>query len=452
MHTVLVVDDEEPLRHVLTVLLSGAGYEARAVASGDDALKELAARDYDVVLTDVRMPGIGGLELVGEVARRWPEATVIVMSAYGSHELALKAMQQGAYDYVEKPFRGDEVVLVLKKAEERERLKRENAYLARELARARGANPGMVAESAPMKELVRKLRKVAETDATVLVVGESGTGKELVARALHELSPRSAQPFVPVNCGAIPAALMESELFGHARGAFTGATGVKRGLFEEADGGTLFLDEIGELLPELQVKLLRVLQDSVVRRVGDNRGVQVSVRIVAATLRDLAADVASGRFREDLFYRLNVVQLRVPPLRERPEDVPPLVDAFVVRYAQRFGVRPRRMSEAALERLQGAPWPGNVRELEHVVARALVLADGDEIAPEDLPAEATPPPAAPAAADPDDLSVKRRTAALEAELIRRALAKTAGNRARAAQLLDMSPRALQYKLKDYGLA
>ncbi len=458
LRTVLVVDDEESIRHVLTVMLNGAGFQARAVGSGEDALREMETHDYDAVLTDIRMPGIDGLELVRSVAVRWPEKTVIVMSAYASHDLALSAMREGAYDYVEKPFRGDEVVLVLRKAEERERLKRENLRLRGELATVKGAPSGLVAASSPMKEVLRVVRRVAETNATVLITGESGTGKELVARAVHDQSPRRTAPFVPVNCGALPGALMESELLGHVRGAFTGAVTAKVGLFEAADGGTLFLDEIGELPLDLQVKLLRVLQESSIRRVGDNREVHVDVRVVAATQRDLAEAAKAGKFREDLYYRLNVVQVRIPPLRERPSDIPELVNVFVDRYAARFGVRRRAVSVPALAVLQGAPWPGNVRELEHAVARALVLGEEDELGPElfergseELPHPARAPERPVAEMPAESLSVKAQTAILEARLIREALQRVDGNRARAAQLLDLSPRALQYKIKDYGI-
>src|SRR5512138_250716 len=296
------------MRHLLSVILTDHGWEARAVASAADALRELDARDYDLVLTDVRMPGMDGLALLREIQRLRPELTVIVMSAYGAQDAALEAMKAGAYDYVSKPFRKDEVVLVLRKAEERERLARENRRLRTELAGSFG--PGnLVGPSAAMQEVVRQVRKVAPQKTTVLVQGESGTGKELVARALHELSPRAALPFVAVNCGAIPAELIESELFGHVRGAFTDATRTRKGLAEEADGGTLFLDEIGELPLALQVKLLRFLEDEEVRPVGEVRSRKVDVRLVAATARDLEGAVKAGEFREDLLYRLDVVAI-----------------------------------------------------------------------------------------------------------------------------------------------
>jgi two-component system response regulator AtoC len=425
----------------------------RAVKDGDEALRELSARDYDALVTDVRMPRIDGLQLVRAVQEQSPDTTVIVMSAYGSHDLAIDAMKAGAYDYLGKPFRPDEVLLVLRKAEERERLRAENRRLRREIEASRGAG-AIVAESPAMKEVVRLLHKVAPAKTTVLISGESGTGKELIARALHDLSPRAERPFVAVNCGAIPEQLIESELFGHAKGAFTGAVAAKRGLFEEADGGTLLLDEIGDLPLHLQVSLLRVLQEGECRRVGDARAIRVDVRVLAATHHDLSQAVAAGTFREDLFYRLNVVGLRLPPLRERCEEIEPLSRRFLARHAARLGLPEKPLSAAALQLLLGWRWSGNVRELENALERALVLSEGPEIEPEALPEElrasATPsgPPPAPAEGD---LSVKRAQRALEADLIRRALERTNGNRTRAAELLELSPRALLYKIRDYGI-
>jgi two-component system response regulator AtoC len=453
LRSILIADDEEPIRHVLTVLLSEHGFFVRAVKDGEEALRELSARDYDALVTDVRMPRVDGLQLVRAVQEQSPDTTVIVMSAYGSHDLALEAMKAGAYDYLGKPFRPDEVLLVLRKAEERERLRAENRRLRREIEASRGTG-AIVAESAAMKEVVRLLHKVAPAKTTVLISGESGTGKELIARALHDLSPRAERPFVAVNCGAIPEQLIESELFGHAKGAFTGAVAAKRGLFEEADGGTLLLDEVGDLPLQLQVSLLRVLQEGEVRRVGDARTIRVDVRVLAATHQDLSQAVAAGTFREDLFYRLNVVGLRLPPLRERSEEIELLARRFLARHAARLGLQEKPLSDAALRLLVAWRWPGNARELENALERALVLSEGAEIEPEALPdelrASAAPsgPPPAPGA---DDLSVKRAQRALEADLIRRALERTNGNRTRAAELLELSPRALLYKIRDYGL-
>jgi two-component system response regulator AtoC len=449
---VLVVDDEESMRHLLTVILRDHGYDVRAVGSGEDALKELAARDYDLVLSDLRMPHMDGLALLRRALETRPDLTFIVMSAYGTHDTAIEAMKAGAYDYVWKPFKPDEVVLVLRKAEERERLARENRRLRGELAAGYGFEK-LVGASDAMQEVQRQVRKVAPLKTTVLLTGESGTGKELVARALHDLSPRASFPFVAVNCGAFPGELIESELFGHVRGAFTDASRDKKGLATEADGGTLFLDEIGELPFPLQVKLLRFLEDGEVRRVGDTRPDKVDVRVVAATARDLQRAVKEGAFREDLFYRLNVVGLRLPALRERPEDIPPLVAHFLAKYRRLRPDAPlAAVAPEAMEALRGYRWPGNVRELEHALERAVVLADGPELRLEDLPDELrSAPPGPPLALPGDSLSVKRAIRSVEEQLIRQALERTGGNRTRAAELLDLSYRALLYKIKEYAI-
>jgi two-component system response regulator AtoC len=373
------------------------------------------------------------------------------MSAYGSVDLAIEAMKAGAYDYVSKPFKQDEILLTLKKAEEREDLKRENRALK---AAARKAHEldDMLGKSEAMQRVFKTIKKAAEYTTTVLVQGESGTGKELVARALHRLSPRKDAPFVAVNCGAIPEALLESELFGHKRGAFTDANADKRGLFEEADTGTLFLDEIGELPLSLQVKLLRVLQEGTLRRLGENRDRSVDVRVVAATVRDLETEVGASRFREDLYYRLNVLLIRVPPLRERGEDVPLLLDHFLARCNERLGTRIRGVDAGARKALARYGFPGNVRELENMIERAVVLADGDTLTVDDLPDRVH------AAIDPiramletGELSIKKTARFAEETLIRKALAETGGNRTAAAKLLEISHRALLYKIKDYGI-
>jgi two-component system response regulator AtoC len=452
LRSVLVVDDEASMRHLLTVILSDHGHEVRAVGSAEAALEELKARAFDLVLTDVRMPRMDGIALTRAILERQPGATVIVMSAYGSHEAAVEAMKAGAYDFLPKPFKPDDVLLCLRKAEERERLARENRRLRSELRGGLGVE-AVVGTSEGVQAVLRQVRKVAPQKTTVLLTGESGTGKELVARALHDLSPRAAAPFVAVNCGAIPSELLESELFGHARGAFTDAVRARKGLALEADGGTLFLDEIGELPLALQPKLLRFLQDQEVRPVGDDRPRRVDVRLVAATARDLAEAVKAAQFREDLYWRLAVVGIRLPALRERPEDVEVLAGHFLARYAP---LRPElpglRFTPEALEALKGHRWPGNVRELMHAVERAVVLAEGPAIREEELPDAVRAPAPAPAGPPPGgDLSVKRGLRALEERLIREALARTGGNRSRAAELLELSYRALLYKIKDYGV-
>jgi two-component system response regulator AtoC len=449
--SILVVDDEPALRHVLTLALDDAGYEVRAVGDGEEALKELAAREYDVVISDVRMPQMDGLTLLRRVLEQWPSVTFVVMSAYGSPEQALEAVSLGAYDYVPKPFKPEELVLVLRKAEERARLVRENRRL-----RTQGGESGRIlGESEAVKSVRRQIAKVAPVATTVLITGESGTGKELVARAIHELSPRAAMPFQPVNCGAIPEGLVESELFGHAKGAFTDARTAKRGMLAEADGGTVFLDEIGELPLAAQVKLLRFLQDGEVRRVGENRAEKVDVRVVVATLRDLSRLVEQGVFREDLFYRLNVVNLAVPPLRERGDDVLLLARTFLGRFNRELNRDPplAGFSPDAEALLRQYRWPGNVRELENAVERAVILAEGAQILPDNLPEKLWAARADSPAAPPDasDLSLKRAMRELEERFIRAALKRTRGNRTRAAEVLEISHRALLYKVKEYGI-
>ncbi len=446
-----MADDEENLRLVLKTLLKRNGYEVETASSGEEALALVESFGPDFVLTDVRMPRMGGLDLLSTLKAKGNEATVIVMSAYGSNDLAIEAMKSGAYDYVSKPFKPDEIVLTLKKAEERETLRRENRALREEIRKEHRFD-GILAKSAKMQGIFRTISKVADYKTTVLITGESGVGKELVARAIHQRSGRAGKPFVPVNCGAIPENLLESELFGHKRGAFTDAVHDRRGLFEEADGGVLFLDEIGELPLGLQVKLLRVLEDEKIRRLGESKDLQVDVRIVAATHRDLAAETKAGRFREDLFYRLNVLPIWVPPLRDRREDIPLLVDHFVVRNNVRLGTDIRGLDGEARRLLYEYSWPGNVRELENTVERAMVLAEGDQITAADLPERVRE------ARDPvklqlssGELSVKKTTRYIEEVLIRRALQKTKGNRTRAAELLEISHRALLYKIKDYGI-
>ena len=451
MRRVLVVDDEENIRLVLRTLLKKHGYEVEVADSGEAALAALDSFDPDVILTDVRMPRMGGLDLLGALKAKQHPATVIVMSAYGNVDLAIEAMKAGAYDYVSKPFKPDEIVLALRKAEERETLRRENRAL-REQIQKDNQFESILAKSKEMLDIFRTISKIADFKTTVLITGESGTGKELVARAIHGKSQRKSSPFVAINCGAIPENLLESELFGHKRGAFTDATSDRRGLFEEADGGTLFLDEIGELPLNLQVKLLRVLQEENIRRVGDSKDLKVNVRIIAATHRDLTADVKAGRFREDLFYRINVLAIHIPPLRNRREDVSLLIDHFLSRNNARLGTNIRGLSPESRKLLLEYAWPGNVRELENTIERAMVLAESDVLQSSDLPErirEALDPVQVHLASG--ELSIKKSSAAIEQILIRRALQKTKGNRTRAADLLEISHRALLYKIKDYKI-
>jgi two-component system response regulator AtoC len=447
---VLVVDDEENLRLVLRTLLRRHGYEVETAPTGEDALTLVDSFGPDVVLTDVRMPKMGGLDLLATLKAKGNEATVIVMSAYGNMDLAIEAMKGGAYDYVQKPFKPEEIVLALRKAEERESLRRENRALRDEI-RKEHRFEDILAKSAKMQDIFRTIAKIAEYKTTVLITGESGAGKELVARAIHRRSKRSG-PFVAVNCGAIPENLLESELFGHKKGAFTDALHDRHGLFEEATGGSLFLDEIGELPLALQVKLLRVLEDEKIRRLGDTRDVQVDVRIIAATHRDLPNETKAGRFREDLFYRLNVLLIHCPSLRDRREDIPLLIDHFLSKNNARLGTAIRGLDTEARRLLYEYAWPGNVRELENTIERAMVLTEGETVTAADLPErvrEARDPVQMQLASG--ELSVKKTMRIIEEILIRRALQKTKGNRTRAAEILEISHRALLYKIKDYQI-
>ena len=452
---VLIIDDEVPFAEMLGTMLSAAGYDAHAVHSGEEGLQTLAESPFELVLCDMKMPRMNGLEVLDQMRARGLASTVITMSAFGTIDLAIEALRRGAYDYISKPFKRDEVLLTLRKAEERQQLKARVAELEDRVARLAAIEEGprpLIGQSASMTKLKTMMAKVSAFSSTVLVTGESGTGKELVARAIHAAGPRRDGAFVAINCGAIPETLLESELFGHVKGAFTDARSDKQGLFQEAHGGTLFLDEVGELPLALQVGLLRVLQEGEIRPVGGTQSVEVDVRIIAATHRDLAKDVGEGRFREDLLYRLNVLPIVVPPLRDRAGDIPMLAEHVLKRISKRMGIQPASLSPEALKILGAYPWPGNVRELENVLERAVVLSDGPALVPADLPDQLRH------AQDPvrgslvsGDLSIKKATTFIEQELIKRALKRTGGNRTHAAKLLEISPRALLYKIKDYDL-
>jgi two-component system response regulator AtoC len=441
---VLLVDDEPGLRQSLGLLLTDAGYAVTAEQNGRRALERATTERFDLVLCDVRMPEMDGLTFLRNYRQRGGGALVIVMSAYGGEDAAIAAMKEGAYDYLPKPFRPDEVVLTLRKAEERERLREEVAGLRAQLATG-PAERGLVAESGAMRQALTLVARVAEHNTTVLITGESGTGKEVIARAIHRASPRSARAFVGINCAAIPEALLESELFGHVRGAFTGATADKTGLFEAANGGTLLLDEIGELPVGLQAKLLRVLQEGEIRRVGDQKTRTVDVRVLAATARDLEAEVRTGRFREDLFYRLNVIAIELLPLRERREDIGPLARHFAARLAQRWG-RPLSLSDDAIAWLKEQEWPGNVRELENAIERAAVLSNKELLEPADFSHAPRTTDHAPAGTLNDAVEAAERAA------IAAALAAVHGNRREAARTLGVSLRTLFYKIERYGIS
>jgi two-component system, NtrC family, response regulator AtoC len=456
---ILIVDDEEGVRTSLGMILADEGYATATAPDAAAALDALREHPFHAVLCDVRMPRRSGLDLLPEIVALQPDAIVLIMSAYSDVDHAIQAVQRGASDYLAKPFQADELLLSLRKAEERARLERENRHLRRELRNTRTTR-GLIAASDLMKRVVELVERAAEHKTTVLITGESGVGKEVVARTIHELSDRAREPFIAVNCGAIPESLIESELFGHARGAFTGASEAKPGLFREANGGTLFLDEVGELPLTMQVKLLRALQEEEVRPVGEPRPIRVDVRIVAATARELESAVEAGEFRPDLFYRLNVLRILVPPLRERPDDIPVLADHLLDQLAARIGKRVQPVRGAALEALLQYAWPGNVRELENCLERALILTRCDELTADILAFPRGPSAAAtsgeagaPRTGDwaGEDLSIKRRGRALEEHLIRRALSRTSGNRTHAARILEISARALHYKIKEYGI-
>jgi len=443
---VLIVDDEPGLRQSLALLLSGAGYEVASERNGREGLDRALAESFDLLLCDVRMPELDGLGFLRAYQEKGGTGLVVMMSAYGREDAAIAAMQEGAYDYLSKPFRPDEVLLTLRKAEERERLRYDVARLE---ARLDGGPPpgGMVAESPALRGVLDVVARVAAHRTTVLITGESGTGKEVVARAIHRASPRAGEAFIGINCAAIPESLLESELFGHVRGAFTGAVVDKPGLFEQADHGTLLLDEIGEMPAPLQAKLLRVLQDGEIRRVGDQRSRKVDVRVLAATARDLEADAKRGSFREDLLYRLNVVAIHLPPLRERPEDIPALAHHFARLAGQRLGRRVG-LSAAAVEWLVAQSWPGNARELEHTIERAGVLSDHEILEAGDFRV----PAAASRAANAATPGTLRETLdAAERTAIAEALAAAGGNRREAATRLGVSLRTLFYKIARHGL-
>ncbi|WP_242344326.1 sigma-54-dependent transcriptional regulator [Anaeromyxobacter terrae] len=382
---VLVVDDKENILKLFARIL-GDGYEVTSAADGGRAISLIGAQEFDVIVTDLRMPGADGFEVLRAAKARAPDTEVVMMTAYATVQDAVTAMKQGAYDYLQKPFDPDDAALVVARALERKRLRAQAETLLRELEGVYAFH-NLVGKSAPMKDVYRLLEQASKLDITVLLNGETGTGKELAARAIHYHSARKERRFVPVNCGALPSELVESELFGHAKGAFTGAVGAKPGLFEEAEGGTIFLDEIGELPLAVQVKLNRVLQEKEIRRVGDNRPVKVDVRVIAATHRDLRAEVAAGRFREDLFYRVNVFPVVLPALRDRRDDIPLLASHFLEKHAGALRKPISGVEADALRALTGYPWPGNVRELENAIERAVAVARGAKVELRDLPPE-----------------------------------------------------------------
>jgi Nif-specific regulatory protein len=470
---IVLADDEVNLRKVLGAILSRDGFEVVEASDGEEALEQIAATsDLVALITDLRMPKLDGMGLLRKVVAEHPEVPVIMITAHGSVDSAVEAVKLGAFDYIEKPFEQSQIRQVVQKAVKTREL---NARAPRQQLNNEGPGRfGLVGHSQLLEQIFAVIEKVADTPSTVLITGESGTGKELIARALHNNSSRRDKPFIKINCAAIPKTLMESELFGYEKGAFTGAVGSKPGRFELADGGTLFLDEIGEIPVEMQVKLLRVLQESEFERVGGIKTIKVDVRLVTATNRDLQREVAASNFREDLFYRLNVVPVHLPPLRERREDIPLLVQHFVSKFNERLKKSITRVADDALERLIAHPWPGNIRELENVLERTILFCEGPSIQAKDLPPELGMQPMAVSASAPVESRVgettnprvalpptqpagslkemvRQETERLERELIQRALDETGGNVTQAARKLKISRKSLQNKMKEFGL-
>lgn len=450
---ILIIDDEKNMLHMLSAYLGKEGYEVVTTTDGTQGIGYAAEKTFDFILCDVKMPGMDGLEFLDATKEQGITATIIMMSAFATVDTAVTAMKNGAYDFITKPFKIDEVLCILDKAKERERLRHDNLRLQREIDELRQQRgfQDTIGESRALCSIVELAGKVAPYDTNVLVVGESGTGKELIARGIHQGSGRSGKPLVAVNCGSIPENLLESEFFGYVKGAYTGADGDKKGLFEEAEGGTLFLDEIGELPLALQVKLLRALQEREIRPVGSAKTKKIDVRVIAATARDLELEVERGAFRKDLLFRLNVVVLALPPLRKRKEDIPLLCSSFLAKLNIRFGKKLQRISPEALSLLLRHDWPGNIRELQNVMERAVIYANDDEIHVEHLP-EKLLDPAVTLNLDAfqESCSLKQGKRLMEECLINKALTVTNGNKSQAAALLEISYPALLAKIKEYG--
>jgi DNA-binding NtrC family response regulator len=448
MAHILVVDDQSSMRLTLTALLKQAGHTLMQAGTGDDALKKLTDNDFDIVITDLRLDQISGLDVLKAAKTQNPQTEVIVLTGYGSVESAVEAMKNGAIDYLTKPVDSEELQLAVQRATERQRLKSEVTRL-RSAVEQKFTAKEIVASSEAMKEVLEMVARVAPTDAAVLIQGESGTGKELIARAIHQNSKRKDAAFIPINCGALPENLLESELFGHVKGAFTGAHQNKKGMFEEADGGTLFLDEIGEMSTPLQVKLLRVLQDFEVRRVGSNTGVKVDVRVLAATNQKLQQRIKEGAFREDLYYRLQVILINLPPLRERKDEILPLVEHYLAIYKKKFGKPIAGLSASAEKALLEYSWPGNVRELANVVERAVILCRGEEVQPEDLALTSGGTLLAQRAQEDSDSP--RSLLDMERDFIQSALQRHNWNHNTAAEEIGLSPAALSKKIKEHQI-
>jgi two-component system response regulator AtoC len=450
----LIIDDEENMRHMLSSMLKKSGYHVYTASNGSEALNMVDQTLYDFILCDLKMPDMNGMEFFEAARDKLWASTVIMMSAYGSIDTAIEAMKKGAYDFISKPFKLDEVLLTLKKAEERESLKRENRWLKERIRKIQDDYHfgNMVAKSKGMEAVFTIAEKVAQYDTTVLICGASGTGKELIAQGIHFAGKRAKNPMVPVNCGGIPENLLESELFGYKRGAFTGADSDRKGLFEEADRGTIFLDEIGELPLSLQVKLLRVLQENEIRPVGDSKTKKIDVRVIAATSKNLEDETKNGTFREDLFFRLNVMPIQLPPLKDRPEDIPILSQHFINRFNISLEKNIKGITPAAMSILLKYHWPGNVRELGNVIERAVVLAEEAILVPENFPLDLGERQEREKVEDFfDGHSLKAAQKILEKRLIIKALEATSGNRTKAARILEISHPSLLSKIKAYSI-
>jgi DNA-binding NtrC family response regulator len=448
---ILVCEDDKVARELLVEILDNEGYRVEAHASGDAAVSRAGKEEFDLVISDVRMgEGAGGMDVLAAFQKHAAQTPVILITAFGDVSGAMQAIQKGAYDYVSKPFNVTELAETVRRALERSRLLEENRALRKKVGAADGEAriESIVGRSPQMLDVYKMVARVAPTLSTVLVIGESGTGKELVARAIHTHSPRASGPFVAVNCTALTESLLESELFGHAKGAFTGAVAPRRGLFEESVGGTLFLDEIGDVGPKMQAQLLRVLQEGEIRRVGGNEAIKVDVRVVAATNRNLEDEVAAGRFREDLYFRINVVTIRLPPLRERPSDIPLLARHFLAKYAARERRADTSVAREAMEALERYPWPGNVRELENVIERALALSKDGVVLVSDLPPEV---PGIQAVPPPGLVDDRPTLSELERRYIEMILRETGGNKKRAAEILGIDRRTLYRTLERHGI-
>ncbi|TKB69217.1 MAG: sigma-54-dependent Fis family transcriptional regulator [Nitrospira sp.] len=456
MEKILVVDDEQSLRDVLSIMLKRAGYAVTSAMDGEEAIELLNKEIFDLVITDLRMPKIDGMEVLKAVKSASPETVVLIITAFASADSAVEAMKQGAYDYLTKPFQVDEVQLIIRNALEKRRLTTENMLLKREMA-SQSSFAQLVGQSEAMQKVFDVVRKVADSKSNVLICGESGTGKELVARAIHYNSARSVMPFVAVNCSAVPETLLESELFGHMKGSFTGAIANKAGLFEVADGGTIFLDEIGDTTPTIQVKLLRVIQEREFRRVGGNHDVKVDVRVVAATNKDLEKAVADGSFREDLYYRLDVIPIRLPPLRMRTGDIPLLATHFLERFAKESGKPKPVISQEAMHVLLSHEWRGNVRELENLIERVVAFATAELVTDVEVhgwlhrPATQSQHPTMPMDLTDEGLDLEGLINGIEKDLLLKALERSKWVKKKAARMLRLNTRSFRYRLEKYAI-